>query len=100
MLRLRYSAHSKIDLARIWDYISDDSPRNAAAVLDRIFERCELLREQPRMGHRRDDLHRGTRCVTSDGYMILYRYFPGLVRIDRVVHHSRQLDHLFSDDPP
>jgi plasmid stabilization system protein ParE len=46
MLWLRYSAHSKADIARIWDYISDDSPRNAVAVLDRIFEKCEKLRDQ------------------------------------------------------
>jgi plasmid stabilization system protein ParE len=52
------------------------------------------------MGHRRDDIHRGTRCVTSDGYLILYRCSPEFISIDRIVHHSRQLDHLFTDEQP
>jgi plasmid stabilization system protein ParE len=50
------------------------------------------------MGHRRDDVRRGVRCLNSDGYMILYRYTAATVRIDRVVHHCRHLPAITFDD--
>ena len=94
MLRLRYAQRSRADLVDIWDYISDDSPRNAEAVPDRIHSKAEMLRTQPMMGRRREDLPRGSRCVKSDGYMIFCRNCTDLTRVDRIVHHSRQLERI------
>ncbi len=95
MARLRYSERSRDDLVAIWQFIATDSLRNADAVLLRIHDKCEVLRNQPLVGHRRDDLRRGLRCLNSDGYMIFYRATPGVVRIDRIIHHSRYLPALF-----
>lgn len=97
MPRLRYSERSRDDLVAIWQFIATDSLRNADAVLLRIHAKCETLRNQPLMGHRRDDLRRGLRCLNSDGYMIFYRATSGLVRIDCVIHRSRYLPALFPD---
>lgn len=94
MLGLVYSRLSQADLEEIWDYIAFDSERQAEAVLDRMHAKIELLRTQPRMGHRRDDIRRGSRCVKSDSYLIFYRFDETVVRIDRIVHHSRHLARL------
>lgn len=91
MLRLRYSRRSRADLESIWDYLAADSFRNAEAIFERLQVKCETLRTPPLMGHRRDDLRRGARCVNSDGYMVFYRSTSVLVLIDRIVHHSRNL---------
>lgn len=91
MLELRYSKRSRADLEAIWDFIAPSSPQNAEAVLDQLYLKCEQLRSQPGMGHRRDDLRRGVRCVNSDGFMVFYRCTAVLVRIDRVIHHTRHL---------
>lgn len=100
MLGLRYSKRSRADLEAIWDFIAFGSPRNAEAVLDRIHEKIERLRAEPLMGHRRDDIRVGARCVNSDGYMIFYRSTAELVRIDRILHHSRNLTAVEFDEIP
>lgn len=99
MPRLSYSQRSQADLAEIWDYIAEDSPRHADAVLLRLYNRIEQLRTQPLSGHRRPDLRPHIRCLTSDGYIVIYRATKTDVRIDRIVHHSRNLSRLeFPED--
>lgn len=94
MPRLSYSQRSQIDLTEIWDYIAEDSPRNADAVLQRLYDRIEQLVTQPLSGHRRSDLRPHIRCITSDGYIVIYRATKVAVCIDRIVHHSRNLTRL------
>lgn len=99
MPKLHFSARSRRDLAEIWDYIATDSVRQADAVHERIYLRCEKLIDQPRIGHPRDDVARGLRCLNTDGYMILYRIKPTFVAITRIVHHSRNLAALDEFEP-
>lgn len=91
MPRLRFSARSRVDLAEIWERIADESPQNADAVHERLFERCEQLITQPLAGHRRDEVKPGLRCLNSDGYAIFYRVAKNDVGISRIIHHSRHL---------
>ena len=100
MPRLFFSARSRQDLADIWDYIASDSLRYADAVHERIYLRCEKLIDQPGIGHRRDDVSPGLRCRNTDGYVIFYRVKPTHVGISRIIHHSRNLPALASDDFP
>lgn len=97
MPRLRYSLRSRADLEAIWDFIAVDSPRQASAVLAHLHQKIERLRTQPLSGHRHLELQSDVRCLNRDGYLILYRYTAGLVRIDRIVHHSRDLPGLSFD---
>jgi plasmid stabilization system protein ParE len=98
MARLRYSELSRADLEFIWETIADDSPRSAGAVLERLHDKIESLRAQPLFGHRHRFLPAQVRCLNCDGYLILYRYSANVVRIDRIIHHSRHLPDL--DLPP
>lgn len=99
MPRLQFSDRSRADLAEIWDRIAADSSRQADAVHERIYERCLQLIDQPKMGHRRDEVKRGLRCVNSDGYSIFYRIAGTTVRISRIVHHARNLGHISFKEP-
>ena len=94
MALLRYSELSRTDLELIWETIAADSPRSASAVLERIHEKIESLRTQPLFGHRHRFLPHPVRCLNCDGYLILYRYSANLVRVDRIIHHSRDLSEL------
>ena len=94
MTQLRFSARSLADLAEIWDRISPGSPRNAAAVHERLYEKCAQLITQPRIGHPRNDVSPGLRCLNSDGYVIFYRLGKSAVRISRIIHHSRRISDL------
>jgi plasmid stabilization system protein ParE len=91
MPRLQFSARSRADLAEIWDRIADDSHRNADDVHERLYERCLQLIDQSLMGHRRDEVKTGLRCINSDGYSIFYRLTGTTARISRIVHHARHL---------
>lgn len=95
---LRFSASSRADLAEIWERIAADSPRTANAVHERLHLKCAQLMTQPLAGHRRDDVKRGLRSLSSDGYVIFYRYVADEVRVSRVVHHSRHLPALSFDE--
>ncbi len=99
MSRLLFSARSRTDLAELLAYISAESPANAEAVYERIYARCEKLIDQPKFGHPRNDVKRGLRCLTTDGYIIFYRLTQDEVHISRVIHHSHRLDHLSFDEP-
>lgn len=44
------------DLIEIWNYISADSPTAANDLLDRLFDKFELLTQHPLMGVRREEL--------------------------------------------
>ncbi len=100
MATLRYSARSQTDLLEIWEFISVDSPRNADAVIGRLHDKIEQLRLQPLVGHRHTGLQRNVRCINSDGYLVFYRFMGGIVRIDRIVHHSRHLPGINLDEVP
>ena len=100
MSRLRFSARSRADLDEIWERISLDSPRNAEAVHAWLCRKFDQLLSQPLSGHPREDLKPGLRTVTSDGYMIFYRYHDPEVGISRVVHHSRDLTNIEFDEQP
>lgn len=91
MPRLRFSERSRADLENIHDWIALDSPRNAELVHERLCQKFEQLLQQPRSGHRRDELKYGLRCVNSDGFGIFYHYRRGVVGISRIIHHSRNL---------
>ena len=100
MPRLLFSDLSRQDLAQIWDYIATDSTRNADAVHERIYQRCEQLIDQPLSGHRRNEVSPGLRCLNTDGYAIFYRAKPTHVGISRIIHQSRNLPSIDGDDFP
>ncbi len=99
MARLQFSARSRADLAEIWDRIADDSHRNADDAHERLYGRCLQLIDQPLIGHRRDEVKTGLRCINSDGYSIFYRLTGTTVRISRIVHHARHLGCISFDEP-
>jgi plasmid stabilization system protein ParE len=94
MAQLRYSELSRTDLELIWETIAVDSPRSAGAVLERLHEKIESLRAQPLSGHRHRFLPHRVRVLNCNGYLVLYRYSTNLVRVDRIIHHSRNLPDL------
>ena len=52
----RLSALAELDLEEIWSYVAEDAGATTAdRLIDAIFDRFELLVEQPRMGRTRPD---------------------------------------------
>jgi toxin ParE1/3/4 len=85
----RLSPLAERDLDEIWSYVAEDaSPVTADRLTDAIFDRFELLVEQPRMGRNRPEFGDGVRSFVVESYVIYYRYDEDLL-IARVLHGRR-----------
>lgn len=95
----RLAPTARRDLDDIWDYIYQESGREAAAdrTIDMIVERFSLLAQWPRSGRRRDDLRRGLRSYAAGNYLIFYRINRRDGTVLRVLHGRRDIPVLFRD---
>ncbi len=92
---LLISATAANDLAEIWAYIADDSPRAATAFMTAIEGKFEPLLEFPGIGSARDQLAPGLRALPYKHYVIYYTSTATDVTIVRVVHGARDVRALF-----
>ena len=85
----RLSALAEKDLENIWSYVAEDaSLETADRLLDAIFDRFELLVEQPRMGRNRPEFGEGVRSIVVESHVIYYRHEQDVL-IARVLHGRR-----------
>ena len=99
---LIWSNQARADLLDIYVLIGLDDPAAAECYFDRVDTKIELLRSQPRIGVRRNDIRAGMRMLVEAPYVILYRIEPdtddgpvAAVEIVRVIDGRRDLAHLF-----
>jgi len=85
------SAASKLDLRVISDYIAIDSPDRAEKFVDVILDRCLEIGDAPKAYPLRPDIAEHIRSVAFRRYMIFYSLRPDHVRIERILHSSRNI---------
>ena len=90
-MRPRLSPCVPGDLEEIAEYIAQDSPRNAAKMLRLLRARMKEIAKQPKLHRLRPELGAEARLATVGNYVILFRIRHDTVRIERVVHGSRDL---------
>src|SRR3954453_1360997 len=79
-LKLVFRPAAQADLDALDDYIAQDSPRQAAAFVQKIIERCDRLTEFPETGRLRNDLRPGLRLVAFKRRVVIaYRVTPQAV---------------------
>lgn len=79
-------------MMEIGDYIALDNPRRAGSFVDEIERHCHKLADHPHRFRLREEFGPGMRGVQHGRYLILFRQRDtGEVRIERVVHGSRDL---------
>ena len=94
---LRYLPVAVDDLVSIFDWIANDSPRNAAAFVEKLDQRIGNLRTHPLVGHIPQDetLEKsGYRVLVIESYLVFYLIRGRTVEIHRVIHGSRNLDDI------
>jgi plasmid stabilization system protein ParE len=79
------------DLEEIVDYIARDSPRQVAQLLRALRARMKEIARQPRIYRLRPEIGADARLATLGSYVILFRIHKNAVRIERVLHGSRNL---------
>jgi toxin ParE1/3/4 len=81
------STEAQEDLLDIWHYGANEwSPEQADQHLHDIDNMCDRLRDDPKLGHKRDDLMRGMRSIYIRPHLIFYQISAGAVTIVRVLH--------------
>jgi toxin ParE1/3/4 len=94
---LRYLPIAQDDLVEIFDYIALDSPNRALSFVEKLDKRIGLLDHHPLLGRipRHPKLREyGYRVLIVDSYLVFYVIRGLMIEIHRVVHGSRNLDHL------
>lgn len=90
-MRLRLSPCVPGDLEEIAEYIAQDSPRHATQMLHLLRARMKEIAENPKIFRLRPEIGLEARLATVGNYVILFRVRQNAVRIERVVHGSRDL---------
>ncbi|MFN7920094.1 MAG: type II toxin-antitoxin system RelE/ParE family toxin [Bryobacteraceae bacterium] len=94
--RFKLSPEAANDIREIWSYIAEDSVRAARKVRLSLFDACQRLAENPRIGHVRDDLTDQPVLFWPVGsYLIIYDPASKPLSIVRVVHGARDVPGLF-----
>jgi toxin ParE1/3/4 len=94
MSQLVFTPLAEADLGAILDYIAQDRPLTAVAVIARIREKCELLASQPLIGQQRPEFPGDYRSFPVDRWVIFYRVQRKAVEIQRIIDGARDLDSL------
>jgi toxin ParE1/3/4 len=94
---LRYLPAADADLVEIFDFIAQDSPNRALSYLEKLDKRVGALEQHPLLGRipRHQKLREyGYRVLIVESYLVFYIVRGRTIEIHRVVHGSRNLDHL------
>lgn len=97
MAELNWTRESEIWLKDIYDYIAADNPDAAARTIINIYEKAQLLRNHPRLGHRYEaEQLREIRILLYEHYRITYLIKPdGNIDILGVFHGALDIDRYF-----
>jgi toxin ParE1/3/4 len=91
------------NLQQIYEYISKDSPRNAARLVDRVLDAMKTLQDFPHRNvveHRGGKLKHPARSLVVRPYLIFFRVIESqqVVRILAIRHAARKRPVRF-DEP-
>ncbi len=94
MAEINWTRESEIWLKDIYDYIAADDAEAAARTIVSIYEKAQLLRNHPKLGHRYEaEESREIRILLYDHYRITYLIKPdGSVDILGVFHGALEID--------
>jgi toxin ParE1/3/4 len=86
------------DIEEIGDYIYAENPPAALRLVTALRSRCTNIAEMPHIGAPRPDLWPDLRSVPFKRYVVFYVADGADVRIERVLHGSRDIDALFAEN--
>ena len=95
MKRFKLSPEAAHDIRDIWSFIAQDNIRAARKVRLQLFEACQLLADNQKIGHRRDDLTEEPVLFWPVGsYLVIYDPNSRPIAVVRVVHGARDVPSL------
>jgi plasmid stabilization system protein ParE len=97
LAEINWTRESEIWLKDIYDYIAADNPNAAAETITKIYEKAQLLRNHPRLGHRYEaEQSREIRILLYKHYRNRYLIKPDdNIDILGVFHGALDIDRYF-----
>ena len=94
MAEIRWTKEAQQWLKDIYDYIACDDPKAANKVVQGIYEKAQILKRLPEIGHRYQRYpERNVRILLYGHYRIVYLRMPsGNIDILGVFHGALDLD--------
>lgn len=96
-MRLGISPLAEQDMEAIGDYIAQDNPLRAVSFTEELYQQCLLIAESPVIYRERPELGRCVRSCAYGRYLIVFRVLDTEVRIERLLHGSRDIITLFTE---
>lgn len=98
-MQLKFRPSALVDLEEIYDYIAADNPMAAADFIAVLREKCERLKESPRIGRERSEVRAGLYSFPVRRYVIFYRIEGRVLEIVNVLHSARDIQAFFDMEP-
>lgn len=96
-MKLGISPLAEQDIEAISDYIAQDNPVRAVSFTEELYQQCLLIAESPVIYKERPELGQSVRTCAYGRYLIVFRVLDTEVRIERLLHGSRDIITLFSE---
>lgn len=96
-MKVALSPAAESDLEEIGDYIARDNPHRAISFIREIRERCLAIAAAPNAAPLREKILSGVRMAPHGDYLIFYRTLNGEIRIERILHGARDIQHLIDE---
>jgi toxin ParE1/3/4 len=90
-MRCEFSPQAVADLQEIGDFISRDNPERARSFVLELLDHAHRLAVHPEAYPSRPELGQELRSCVHQRYVIFFSTNPGLVRIERIIHGSRDI---------
>lgn len=88
---------AELDLEEIGDYIAHDNPGCAVSFIREVREQYAKITDNPTGAPLRPEPGAGIRMVSFGRYLIFYTTDTDLIRIERILHGTRNIPALFDD---
>ena len=89
-MQVRYTRLAVFDLSLAYDYIKEDSPRNARAIIERIEKSIETLALYPLLGKQGRVTYTREFFVTGTPFIIIYRVKKDVLQMLSILHTSKK----------
>lgn len=94
-MQVEFSPKAFEDLDTIADYVAIDSAAIAVKFINSLIDRCLEIPLAPKGYIERPELGDNVKTLAFKDYLIIYRLASDVIRIERIIHGSR--DYLKAD---
>ncbi len=94
MARILRSLPATHDLLAIWEYIAEDDPAAASAMLGKIDKAVHMLAGNPLVGEEQPHIKPALRRFVVGQYLIFYEPLDDGIQVVRVFHGARRYEDL------